>query len=97
MAKQKSVFRRMGDSIKAGASAVVDVAQAAITSAGDLPEGGGYKPVGKQRWAQEVEATGAKKARKKSRPKKKAAKKAPKKAVKKTAKKSKNKSRKKKL
>jgi hypothetical protein len=90
MAKQKSVFRRMGDSIKAGASAVADVAQAAITSAGDLPEDGGYKPAGKQRWAQEIEATGAKKAAKK-RTKKKAVKKASKKAVKKTAKKSKNK------
>lgn len=97
MAKQKSMFRRLGDSIKAGASAVADVAQAAITAAGDLPEGGGYKPVGKQRWAQEIEATGAKKARRQSTPKKKASKRTSKKTVKKTAKKSKKTSRKKKL
>ncbi len=97
MAKQKSVFRKMSDSIKAGATAVADVAQAAITSASDLPEHGGYKPVNKQRWVQEIEATGAKKSSKK-KSKKKSAKKVAKKAVKKTVKKkTSKKSKKKKL
>ena len=61
MAKQKSVFRQISDSIRAGAAAVADVAQVAITASWDLPEGGGYQPVKKQRWAQEIEATDAKK------------------------------------
>ncbi len=60
MAKRKSALGRMGASIRAGAAAVADVAQAALTGASDLPEDGGYKPVKTQRWAREVEATGAK-------------------------------------
>jgi hypothetical protein len=61
MAKQKSVFRQISDSIKASATTVADIAQVAITASSDLPEGGGYQPVKKQRWAQEIEATDAKK------------------------------------
>ena len=94
MARQKSVFEKMSNSIKAGAAAVVDVAQAALTASSDLPEGGGYKPVKKQRWVQEIEATGAKKSPKKKSKKKSAkevTKNAVKKAVKKTARKSKKK------
>jgi hypothetical protein len=90
MAKRKSVFRQMGDSIKAGATALADVAQAALTSSSDLPSDGGYTPVKKQRWAQEIEATGAKK-RAKKKSKKKTAKKPAKKAGKTAPKKSKKK------
>src|SRR5665647_1698272 len=61
MAKQKSAFRQMSDSIKAVGTAVADVAQAAIIASSDLPEGGGYRPVKKQRWAQKIEAADAKK------------------------------------
>jgi hypothetical protein len=61
MAKQKSIFRKTSDSIKAGGTAVTDVAQAAITASSDLPEGGGYRPVKKQRWAQEIEGSDTKK------------------------------------
>ncbi len=61
MAMQKSVFRQISDSIKAGAAAVADVARVAITASWDLPAGGGYQPVKKPRWAQEIEATDAKK------------------------------------
>ena len=86
MAKQKSAFRQMSDSIKAVGTAVADVAQAAIIASSDLPEGGGYRPVKKQRWAQEIEATDAKKLTAK-----KSKKKALKRAVKKTSKKSKKK------
>ena len=86
MARQKSVFRQMRNSIKAGATAVADVAQAAITSSSDLPEGGGYQPVKKQRWVQEIEATEAKKSTTT-----KSKKKSVKRAVKKTSKKSKKK------
>lgn len=92
MAKGKSVFRQMSNSIKAGATAIADVAQAALTSSSDLPNDGGYKPVGKQRWAQEIEATGTKKpAKTKSK------KKTVKRAVKKKSKAPKPKSKKKKL
>jgi hypothetical protein len=76
----------MSDSIKAGGTAVADVAQAAIIASSDLPEGGGYRPVKKQRWAQEIEATDAKKLTAK-----KSKKKTVKRAVKKTSKKSKKK------
>ena len=86
MAKQKSVFRQISDSIKAGGTTVADVAQAAIIASSDLPEGGGYRPVKKQRWAQEIEATEAKKSTAK-----KSKKKTVKRAVKKTSKKSKKK------
>ncbi len=86
MAKQKSVFRQMSDVIKAGAVAVADVAQAAITASSDLPEGGGYQPVKKQRWAREIEATNARKSTAK-----KSKKKTVRRAVKKTSKKSKKK------
>ena len=96
MAKRKSVFRQMGDSIKAGAAAIADVAQAALTSSSDLPNDGGYTPVKKQRWAQEIEATGAnKRAKKKS--KKKTVKKTAKKTAKKAGKAAQKKSKKKKL
>ncbi len=61
MAKQISVFRQISDSIRAGAAAIADVAQVAITASWDLPEGGGYQPVKKQRWALEIEATAEKK------------------------------------
>ena len=91
MAKQRSIFRKLNESIKAGATAVADVAQAAIISASDLPEGGGFQPVKKQRWVREIEATPRKSAKKKSK------KKSVKRAVKKTGKKSKKKSKKKKL
>jgi hypothetical protein len=86
MAKQKSIFRQMSDSIKMGATAVADVAQVAITASSDLPERGGYQPVKKQRWAQEIEATDAKKSTAK-----KSKKKTVRRAVKKTSKKSKKK------
>jgi hypothetical protein len=88
MAKQKSVFRQISDSIKAGGTAVADVAQAAITASSDLPEGGGYRPVKNQRWAREIEATDAKKS---------TAKKSKRKKVKSAAKKTGKKSKKKKL
>ena len=91
MAKQRSIFRKLNESIKAGATAVADVAQSAIISASDLPEGGGFQPVKKQRWVREIEATPRKSAKKKSK------KKSVKRAVKKTGKKSKKKSKKKKL
>lgn len=86
MAKQKSVFRQISDSIKAGGTAVADVAQAAITASSDLPEGGGYRPVKNQRWAQEIEASDAKKSTGKKSKRKKV-----KRAAKKTSKKSKKK------
>ena len=86
MAKQKSVFRKIRDSINAGGTAIADVAQAAITASSDLPEHGDYRPVEKQRWAQEIEASEAKNSNaKKSKWKK------IKKAAKKTSKKSKKK------
>ncbi len=88
MAKRKSVFGKIGDSIKAGGAAVADIAQAAITASSDLPEDGGYRPVKNQRWAREIEATGAKKS---------AAKKSKKKKVKRAAKKTGKKSKKKRL
>jgi hypothetical protein len=100
MAKQKSVLQQVGDSIKAGATAIVDVAQAALTAASDLPNGGGYTPVKDQRWVREIEANKPKKSKKragktgKKATKKKAAKK---KLAKTTAKKSKKKSKKKRL
>jgi len=83
MAKLKSIFRQIGDSIKSSGTAVADVAQAAITASSDLPEGGGYRPVKNQRWAQEIEASDEKKSTvKKSKLKKvkRAAKKASKKS-----------------
>ena len=83
MARQKSVFRQMRDAIKTGAAAVSDVAQVAITASWDLPEGGGYQPVKKQRWAQEIEAANARESTAK-KPKKKTVRR----AVKKTSKKS---------
>lgn len=88
MAKQKSVLRRISDSIKADGTAIADVAQAAIIASSDLPEGGGNRPVEKQRWAQEIEAIGAKKV---------AVKKLKRKNVKRAAKKTSKKSKKKKL
>ena len=88
MAKPKTVFRKISDSIKAGGAAVADVAQAAITASSDLPEGGGYRPVKNQRWAQEIEASDAKKS---------TAKKSKSKKVKRAAKKTSKKSKKKKL
>jgi hypothetical protein len=87
MARQKSVLRKISDSIKADGTAIADVAQAAIIASSDLPEGGGYRPVEKQRWAQEIEAIGAKKLTVK-KPKRKNVKRA---AAKKTSKKSKKK------
>ncbi|MDI1344716.1 MAG: hypothetical protein PSV22_11530 [Pseudolabrys sp.] len=57
MAKHKSAFRQISDSIKAAGTAVADVAQAAIIASSDLPEGGGYRPVKNQRWAREIEAS----------------------------------------
>ena len=88
MAKQKSVFRQISDSIKAGGTAVADIAQAAITASSDLPEGGGYRPVKNQRWAMEIEASGAKKS---------IAKKSKRKKVKRAAMKASKKSKKKRL
>jgi len=88
MAKQKSIFRKLNESIKSGAAAVADVAQAAIISASDLPEGGGFQPVKKQRWVQEIEANPKKSSK---------TKKSVKRTVKKTSKKSKKKSKKKKF
>ena len=88
MAKQKSVFRQISDSIKAGGTTVADVAQAAIIASSDLPEGGGYRPVKNQRWAQEIEASDAKKS---------TAKKSKRKKVNRAAKKTSKKSKKKKL
>jgi len=96
MAKQKSIFRKLNESIKSGAAAVADVAQAAIISASDLPEGGGFQPVKKQRWVQEIEANPKKSSKTKSN-KKKSKKKSVKRTVKKTSKKSKKKSKKKKF
>ena len=96
MAKQKSVFRKISDSIKAGSTAVADIAQAAITASSDLPEGGGYRPVKNQRWAQEIEASDAKKSAAK-KPKRKKVKRAAKKTGNKTSKKTSKKSKKKKL
>jgi hypothetical protein len=90
MAKQKSIFRKLNETIKAGATAVADVAQAAIISASDLPEGGGFQPVKKQRWVREIEATPGKPAKKAST-KKKSKKKSAKRVVKKSNKKSKKK------
>ncbi|MEI9805924.1 MAG: hypothetical protein WDN48_18020 [Pseudolabrys sp.] len=88
MARQKSIFGKIGDSIKVGGAAVADVAQAAITASSDLPDGGGYRQVKNQRWAQEIEATGAKKS---------TAKKSKKKVVKRAAKKTSKKTKKKRL
>ena len=86
MAKQKSIFWQFRDSIKAGGTAVADVAQAAITASSDLPEDGGYQPAKKQRWAREVEASDEKKLTAKRSKRKKV-----KRAAKKTGKKSKKK------
>ncbi len=86
MAKRKSVFLQMSDSIKVGGTVVADVAQAAIIASSDLPEGGGYRPVKNQRWAQEIEASDSKKStskKSKSKKVKRAAKKASKKSKKK--------------
>ena len=96
MAKQKSIFRKIGESIKAGGTAVADVAQAAITASSDLPEGGGYRPVKNQRWAREIEASDEKNPAAK-RSKRKKAKRAAKKSSKKPSKKPSKKSKKKKL
>jgi hypothetical protein len=41
MATQKLVVRQFSDSIKAGGTAVADVAQAAIIASSNLPEDGG--------------------------------------------------------
>ena len=86
MTKQKSAFRQMSDSIKAGGTAVADVAQAAITASSDLPEDGGHQPVKNQRWAREIEASDEKKLTAKRSKRKKV-----KRAAKKTSKKSKKK------
>ena len=75
----------VGERLAAG-TAVADVAQAAIIASSDLPEGGGCRPVKNQRWAQEIEATDAKKSTVKKSKRKKA-----KRAAKKTSKKSKKK------
>jgi len=96
MAKRRSVLRQISDSIKAGGTAVADVAQAAITASSDLPEGGGYRPVKNQRWVREIEASDGKKSTAK-RSKKKKVKRAAKKTGKKISKKTSKKSKKKKL
>jgi hypothetical protein len=86
MAKQKSVFRKISDSINASGTAIADVAQAAITASSDLPEHGDYRPLKKQRWVQEIEASEAKESTAKKSKLKKA-----KRVAKKTSKKSKKK------
>ena len=88
MAKHKSAYRKISDSIKAGGTTIADIAQSAIMASADLPEGGGYRPVKNQRWAQEIEASGAKKS---------IAKKSKRKKVKRAAMKASKKSKKKRL
>ena len=88
MAKQKTVFRKITDSIRAAGTAVADVAQASIIASSDLPEGGGYRPLKNQRWAMEIEAGDEKKS---------TAKRAKSKKVKRAAKKTTKRSKKKKL
>ena len=55
MSEKKSVFKKMGDSIRRGEQAVADVARDALDGAADLHTDADYKAPKDQTWAKEVE------------------------------------------